>query len=420
MKYISLLIIALIPLLIVHSAHAANDDMMSVKLERELGNPKTLKMELKGNYLSLESLILKEGVTYKLSLQKGYLIIKGDGQTQKVKRSFSLIPKTYDEHHVLTINGHPYLGAMTFTIEKKKVIRPINQLPLEDYLKGVVPFEVYSSWGLETLKAQALAARTYAVSHLGKTIDDTTRYQAYGGYAWKERTTKAVEETKGEVITYHHHLIDAFYSASNGGETESNANVWGGTPESYYPIKKDPFDPIEPWNFTLHKIQIKFGKNNWNNPFTWNDLQERDKKITSAIKRSLANKGYSEDIKIMSIPEFYISPMKDASGRALRGSFTINFLQRFFHSFIVYDQVRLDNVPIDYIRPMIGATTFKSYLVDGFKETADAYYVKGRGFGHGVGMSQWGAHVMGDAGKSYKQILKFYFPGTTIIQYQHT
>ena len=114
----------------------------------------------------------------------------------------------------------------------------INELPLEDYLLGVVPCEMSYKWPKEALKAQAVAARTYAIYQLkpNKLYDltDTPFHQAYLGKL-KERksTTEAVRETEGEVLTYNGKIIAAYYFSTSGGWTENNENVWGTKPKPY-------------------------------------------------------------------------------------------------------------------------------------------------------------------------------------------
>ena len=112
----------------------------------------------------------------------------------------------------------------------------INDIGLEDYIKGVVPSEMPSSWEIEALKAQAIAARSYALANLGKQaklgfdLKDNTEDQAYNGAgAETDKTNKAVDETEGLVLTYDMKIISAYYSASAGGMT--NTNAWG----SYVP-----------------------------------------------------------------------------------------------------------------------------------------------------------------------------------------
>ena len=87
----------------------------------------------------------------------------------------------------MTTKSGNYLGNIQFTIESQKYVRPINTLPLEDYLKGVVPGEMPAGWSVEALKAQAIAARTYVKTKAASVIDDTISYQAYDGYIWGSR-----------------------------------------------------------------------------------------------------------------------------------------------------------------------------------------------------------------------------------------
>lgn len=394
--------------------------MVHVRLENFVGDTKEVQVQLKGDYVTLDpTLTLKEGVNYRLYVKKGRLHIKGGELNQQVDSSFLLIPQTYNEQHRVFIDERPYLGAMEFLVENKRFVRPVNQLPLEDYLKGVVPLEVFPSWNIEALKAQALAARTYAVSHLNEEMDDTTFYQVYGGYAWNARTTEAVEATKGQVITYNDRLIDAFYSASNGGMTENNTNVWGGDSRSFYPIKEDPFDPIHPWEFTLSKTQINLEEINWESSDPWEELQEVDKEITAVMKKSINRQGYPGDIVILSIPNLEISPKKYKSNRSTTGTIEVEFLQKLIDGTVLLGNLTLENVNLNRIRPMIGGSIFKSYYIDSFEATETKYVIRGKGYGHGVGMSQWGASIMGDQGKKYNEIIQFYFPGTTITNYEN-
>ncbi|WP_236686947.1 SpoIID/LytB domain-containing protein [Ornithinibacillus contaminans] len=392
------------------------EQMVTVKLLNYVGNTNEVTIKIEGDFFTLDqTLNIEEGVKYRLFLEKGNLYIKQKGQKkQKITGGLILVPKSYDTSHLIYINDRPYLGAMEFTIEDKQSIRPVNQLPLEDYLKGVVPFEVFSSWGMETLKAQTLAARTYAVSKLGQVIDDTVSYQAYGGFKWDKQTTQAVNETIGEVITHQNRLIETFYSASNGGMTESNQNVWGGKAMQYFPIKQDPYDPINPWGFSLHQIQIDYNQINFDDPNWWNSLEEKDSEIINSMKSWLNRNGYPGEIKILSIPKFEVEgPVLD-SLRSVNGSISIHFMRQLLEGLILFEQVELKHVNLNRIRPMIGGTIFKSYLIDSLEQQNGKYTMKGRGYGHGVGMSQWGAHFMGQRGKTYEEIISFYYPGTTI------
>lgn len=119
------------------------------------------------------------------------------------------------------------------------------ELDLEEYLCGVVPSEVYESAHMEALKAQAVAARTFASKRAmaGIVVDDTTSFQAYraslAGYSPRSRA--AVEETAGQVLTYGGEIIDCFYSASNGGTCRRSGEVWS-RDYPYYISRPDPWD----------------------------------------------------------------------------------------------------------------------------------------------------------------------------------
>lgn len=412
MMFFSIIMVLLLP------TETKAEEMVNVKLVKDIGHTNELTFRFHGTYLTLDpSLQLREGVEYTLKKKKrGLFSLMSKKEKLQINGSFMLVPHEYDTNHYIEINGKPYLGAIEFTEEKGKYIRPVNQLPLEDYLKGVVPFEVFSTWSLETLKAQALAARTYAITQRSKEMNDTIQYQVYGGFTWDPKTTQAVEETKGEIITYQGKPITAFYSASNGGVTENNKHVWGGQQIPIYPIKKDEYDPIEPWKFTLHKDQLNLEEIDWYDSSAWDDLIEVDSKIAATMKSYLKRVGYLGDIKIISVPTFEIAKDKNPSGRTMTGSIEVSFLHRLFDGTIMLEQLEIRNGNINKIRPLIGGDIFRSYLIDSLTFEDGHYTMSGRGYGHGVGMSQWGASVMGDNGKNYKEIIQYYFPRTSISQ----
>lgn len=118
-------------------------------------------------------------------------------------------------------------------------------LDVEEYLRGVVPSEMKQSWHIEALKAQAVAARTYALTHLqpkkSYDVDDTVACQAYRQNYHYDATDAAIEATAGEVVRYNGKLAQTVYSASNGGETRSAKERWG-TDYPYLPAQKDPWN----------------------------------------------------------------------------------------------------------------------------------------------------------------------------------
>jgi len=137
-----------------------------------------------------------------------------------------------DSGGYISAKGKWYRGYFTI-YNKNGLLTVINNVDIENYIKGVVPSEMPSGWNYEAHKAQAVAARSYALANLGKRaahgydLKDTPEDQAYGGAsAESERTNKAVGETGGIVLIYDLKIIPAYYSASAGGQTSSSADVW--------------------------------------------------------------------------------------------------------------------------------------------------------------------------------------------------
>jgi len=146
----------------------------------------------------------------------------------------------------VSVKGKWYRGELLI-INNNNELTVINDVPLEQYLLGVVPSEMPSKWNMEALKAQSIAARSYAVANLGKNgskgydLKDNTLDQAYGGASAETKiTNKAVAETKGIVATYNRHVISAYYCASAGGQTKNTGDVW--TRDLPYIRSVDSFD----------------------------------------------------------------------------------------------------------------------------------------------------------------------------------
>jgi stage II sporulation protein D len=152
-----------------------------------------------------------------------------------------------------------YAGSLEIIPKRGSTILPVNVLPLEDYLKGVVPAEMPSYWGIEALKAQAIAGRTFAIGHLGGQDFDlraSPSDQAYSGLTdQRPDSTAAVDATRGQVLTYQNNLITAFYMSSDGGHTESSEYrfvTWNNGPQlrshlGYLTGIADPYDRGPAW-----------------------------------------------------------------------------------------------------------------------------------------------------------------------------
>ncbi|MBC7195525.1 MAG: SpoIID/LytB domain-containing protein, partial [Caldisericia bacterium] len=202
----------------------------------------------------------------------GYYILFGTERLKVQLNKSELSGKIfeiYSNEDFIKINNRRYRGY-AYLYKNFSTSYIINKLTIEDYLKGVVPSEMPSSFNIEALKAQAVAARTYALSRIKeKNIYDVTATpstQAYLGVDKEsDKTSQAVEETMNEVITYDGKIIEALYHSTSGGYTENNENVWFSVPYPYLRGVESPYEDKSPhynWTqtFTNYRIQILFKK----------------------------------------------------------------------------------------------------------------------------------------------------------------
>lgn len=169
-------------------------------------------------------------VSYRIRAGKDDLEITISGKKYSLN-SNAVVIKTNTNGFVCAKNRW-YRGNLVIE-NRNKALTVINDVKLEDYLLGVVPSEMPSSWAEEALKAQAIAARSYAIANLGKhgskgfDLKDNTEDQAYGGASSEtSRTNQMVAQTYGIVITQNKQVIPAFYCASAGGQTKNTGDVW--------------------------------------------------------------------------------------------------------------------------------------------------------------------------------------------------
>ncbi|NYE03620.1 SpoIID/LytB domain protein [Bacillus niacini] len=335
-----LLLLLLLPLAISpESASAATGGpIVSVKLNNYLGLQKSIQVNVSGKYIvqgdTNTNLLTNQNFTVRIengsiALYKDNSLVKNYGTT------FVIIPEQYGTSNYVSINGRNYLGDIQFTVSGTS-IQTMNKLPLEDYLKGVVPYEMPAGWDVDALKAQTIAARTYALARINNVIDDTISYQVYGGYIWNSslyaNSNNAVEETNGQVLRYNGNLISAVYSSSNGGHTESNSNYWGSAYVPYLPSKPDPYDPQIPWTLSVNKQQFTTTGLDLLNPDAWwSKVSENpnDKSVINNIKSYINNNYYPKnEIKIASVPKLEISNEKNSSGKSTKGSLVVNYFMK--------------------------------------------------------------------------------------------
>jgi stage II sporulation protein D len=412
---LGLVMMLILPAITNITVQASGEPVLQVALKNYLGNVKEITLHPEVDYstnIGETKLVAKQ--SYKLIIKDGTIVLLNG--TKELGNATSLEVKPLQGNGPISINNRPYLGTFKFVIESGN-LRPINTIGLEDYLKGVVPAEMPALWHMEALKAQAVTARTYAMGYPNQVIDDTQGYQVYGGYAWHERSTEAVQATEGQVITYGGKSIGsaALFSSSNGGKTESNVNAWGTAPLPYLVIKEDPYDSRTVWSFAVEKQQIDVTKLDLTKTdLWWNTVKEVEQSaVINNMKLWLKANGYAgKDIKIAAVPSLSLHA-PGSGGRVTKGSITIEFLVK-DQGKATLNRLEIIDSAASKVRTIIGTTLMKSYLVNKVDSAGDTIQVSGAGFGHGIGLSQYGAKKAGELGKTYKEILKFYFDKTSV------
>ncbi|MGG0720079.1 SpoIID/LytB domain-containing protein [Robertmurraya massiliosenegalensis] len=423
------------------AAAASTNSLINVKLSAYLGNVSTVTASITGNYKVANDGLTLNG-SYQIKVESGQLVLYKNGLKQKnYGSSFTVEPEVYNTQNVIILNGRQYLGTMRFEVEGSKYVRPYNTLPVEDYLKGVVSQEMSPSWGssggMEALKAQAIAARTYAQGV--SPIDDGQTDQVYTGYYWYENTNRAIEETQGLVLKYNGQVIgaNALYSSSNGGKILSKVNSWGDASWNrvpYLQVKDDPYDAKSAalgnanidWKFSINKTQMDLSTVDLNNPAAWWTTKKEnsaDTTILNNMKNWLQANGHIDkkyEVKIVGFPELSFDT-NVPSNLTINGHMKVEYLLRdtATNSFVMENgSIKVHSKTIDtraYIfRTMIGSTFMKGPYIKSVQDDGTKYTVNGGGWGHGIGMSQFGAYQMSKEGKTVKEILNFYYPGTTI------
>ena len=378
-----------------------------------------------------------------------------------------------------------YEGDLLVSVVEGK-LRAILTLGAEDYLKGVVPYEMSDSYPLEALKAQAVAARTYALSravaNAKKAYDlvDNTNDQVYRGRRDENgNAAAAVDGTAGVCGFSNGKLVKCYYSASNGGQTELASHVWEtDADDSYLDMRDDPYDLANPQSKVISVTLPKRAAGVADTPYAVRLLLSRQ------LADTLTAQGYDpapESLRVDTITAVSLDTpaYKEPSRLCTRLHITFTYSARTRTDapavWVDDDQQEVSlftpepatpapvtpvppagetptpspapsptpsPTPAPSYGPFVPATepvtldipmfpTAEKLLSLGINssdnelfsvsEEADRFVVQSRRFGHGVGLSQRGAEWMaGIYGKSYVEILNFYYPGMTLMRYAQT
>lgn len=285
-----------------------------------------------------------------------------------------------NDDELIKLSTRKYRGIMEFGIYNEKFMA-VNVLPLEEYLYSVVPSEMPSSWSIEALKAQTVAARTYAMAKLKLDNDydvcDTVHCQVYLGAGNESaRARKAVDDTKGICATYNNKLISSVFFSSSGGMTEDSENVWGNA-VPYLRSVPDIYDEAKSWSYQVSMDDIK--------------------KLLSENKIDI---GELVEITPLDFTQAGRVSSLDIVGTNGDKCLTKEDIRNFFAKANGILPSRMFTVD------SIGVISLSD-----FKDKLNKIVINGKGNGHGVGMSQYGAKGMAEAGFTYDKILKYYYTG---------
>lgn len=272
----------------------------------------------------------------------------------------------------LLLNGAHYSGNIEVW-RGDKGLYVINELPLEEYVESVVVAEVGTNWDLEALKVQAVITRTYALYK--KTLNQSSRFditssvlhQLYKGNSSHTLISDAVKETAGEILTYDGKPIEALYHSTSGGRTENPEEVFGKS----YPYMKSvesncELSPYWVWERKIPKEEI-------------------EKALTIKDLKDITINSYTSTGRVKELT------VESESGQAV--------------------------IKATEFRKLLGWSRLPSTNFN-MRVNGNSITFEGKGYGHGVGLCQWSALQMAREGKSYKEILSFFYPGTEIHSYE--
>ena len=331
----------------------------------------------------------------------------------------------------IKIDGAEYRGGALFAPESEGKMCVMNILDTEEYLYGVIGGEMPSSWNTEALKAQAICARGFAVSNynkhasLGFNVCSTTNCQVYKGVSAETNSVReAVDSTYGQILTYDGKVAQSLFYSSSGGHTANSENVWG----SSIPYLKGVEDPYESENSPRHS---------WSATLSNEEIAEcfaevgPDIGVLKSLRAITDETGRTYELTAVGTLDTYtlkrqvtytpfyskgVLSQKYTISPVLEGGMNVYAMDKSKSKsktnshYAVNSKGKITSLNGEF--SMIsgsGRGTYSPGAVTG-------YTFSGGGWGHGVGMSQYGAKGMADAGFGYAEILAHYYPGTELTK----
>lgn len=297
----------------------------------------------------------KNGIEYNGSIYNNIFLKQNEGEYIYVSKNGK--------------NYNSYRGNISLLRENGRII-PVDIVELDEYIYSVVPCEIGKKFPEEAVKAQIVAARTYAYYNTknskfkGYDLVDNTDSQVYKGINTEDESiSKLVDSTKNMIITYNGEPINAVFHSDSGGYTANSEDVWGGKPVDYLRSVDDTgnneFSPRKNWSYMITK--------------------EKFKTIFGVFPKEISMEKKNNRIEKISIS----------------------------------DENKKIEMTSNEFRKKLGYTNLFSTIFE-FQDLGDSLMFNGNGAGHGVGLSQWGAYGLAVKKMKYEEILKYYYTGIKI------
>ncbi len=412
------------------SANSLENDYLSIKLTSPIESKNLVKLYSEDGF----AIYRKDDILNELEYFEDQYINIGLDEEGKISimDSFNNILYSFRDDNLalssrngydkkIKVEDKNYRDYIYFKKQNNEIV-VFNYVKLDNYLYGVVPREMPASFPIESLKAQAIAARTYTLFNLNKhgnegyNLCDTAHCQVYDGMDGEhEETNKAIDETSGMVMTYNGNIIDAPYHSNSGGYTEDALEVWGNN-VPYLTAVNDEYSQGSPnsnWSFSMTSDEINIRlKNSGINIGNVVDMEVLETSPNGRVSKLKVSGTAGEEIlnkdkirQVLGTTELkstWFTVKREGDDRntksiyAVDGENTIPQIIDLANSYIIDGELNK--------RPSRGTKS---------SNTGD-FIIEGKGYGHGVGMSQWGAKGMAESGYSCEEILKHYYTGVEI------
>lgn len=381
--------------------------------------------------------ILDDNATSK-TLTPGVTGVKASTDQEYGKLRFKALTSAPSSTNYLKVNGKPYRGEIEI-YRNGSGLTIVNEVSLDQYLYGVVPSESPASWPAEALKAQAVAARNYVLTQLGRhrtagfDVCPTVHCQVYGGVSKEDsRSNAAVDATSDKTLTYNGKPISTYFFSCSGGYTENVENVWQSSDPLPYLVGVIDYDQ----DATYYNWQVKMTRGE-----VQDKLAQKGVDVGELQQLKPIASGVSGRIKTIAV--IGSRSTRNLSGEQLRSylGFKSSKVTIQMSGSVILDTVTITGAQNEKTVDVGSSTTVNIVSANGTTaqqmnglsllsgksnspvtitastasgDPEDTIVFNGGGYGHGIGLSQWGARGMALKGYNYVQILQHYYQGTVL------